>query len=104
MLSFSFLLFLAPSFRVRGDVFTPARALNKSSAGQAGRLLRSLSHVGVFKLSRPLIKLLQMEKASDHLKTFDGAGDVSTWLKKVELVARLKKIDDDEATLIALNL
>ena len=40
---------------------------------------------------------------TEFVKSFDGSSDVSSWLKKVELVARLKNITD-EATLIPLYL
>ena len=43
------------------------------------------------------------ESLTGCIKPFDGSGNVATWLKKVELVARIKKIED-EPTLIPLHL
>ena len=40
---------------------------------------------------------------SDYIKSFDGTGDIATWLRKVELVAKLKNIQD-VSTLIPLHL
>lgn len=42
-------------------------------------------------------------KFSDVVKKFDGTGDVSKWLEKIELVAKLQKIDD-VASMIPLFL
>ena len=45
-----------------------------------------------------------MDRSSaDVIKPFDGSGDVATWLKKLKLVARIKKIKD-VAALIPLHL
>jgi formamidopyrimidine-DNA glycosylase len=41
--------------------------------------------------------------SAEVIKPFDGSGDVATWLKKVKLVARIKKIKDT-AALIPLYL
>lgn len=41
--------------------------------------------------------------SSDVMKSFNGEGDVVAWLKKVKLVAKLRKIDD-EASFIPLYL
>ena len=48
------------------------------------------------------IPLLAMER-TETLKVFDGSGDVATWLKKVKLVAKLKKVAD-LATFLPLYL
>ena len=44
-----------------------------------------------------------MQKANDLIRCFDGSGDIATWLRKVELVARIKEIND-VSTLIPLYL
>ena len=44
----------------------------------------------------------EMDK-SEYLRPFDGSNDVATWIKKAELVARIKK-EEDEAAFIALHL
>lgn len=52
-----------------------------------------------------LTELNQLESRSltGCIKPFDGFGDIAAWIKKVELVARIKKIDD-VAALIPLHL
>ena len=40
---------------------------------------------------------------AEFIKPFDGTGDIATWLKKIDLVARLNKIDN-VAALIPLYL
>ena len=45
-----------------------------------------------------------MERAlNESVRPFDGSSEVSTWMKKIKLVARLKKIED-LAAFIALFL
>ena len=44
-----------------------------------------------------------MDKASEYLRPYDGSNDVATWIKKAELVVRIKKIED-EAGFIPLHL
>ena len=39
----------------------------------------------------------------DMIKSFDGSGDVTVWLKKIKLVAKMQKIED-LASLIPLYL
>lgn len=41
--------------------------------------------------------------APEYIRPFDGSGDVGTWIKKVELICRIKKVDD-EAAFIPLYL
>lgn len=35
-----------------------------------------------------------MERSGDYIKPYDGSTEIATWLKKVKLVARIKKITD----------
>lgn len=38
-----------------------------------------------------------MDKSSECIKSYDGSADIATWLKKVKLVAKLKKVEHLEA-------
>lgn len=49
------------------------------------------------------LRRVDLPSRPDFIKPFDGTGDVSTWLKKVDLVARLHRIDN-VAALIPLYL
>ena len=35
-----------------------------------------------------------MQKITDALQSFDGTGDIPTWIRKLELAAKIKEIAD----------
>lgn len=69
---------------------------------------RPVMAAGLWLCERVVLHSLQaitaMEKTTDtFIRTFEGRGDVATWIKKVELVAKIKKIKN-VAYLIPLYL
>ena len=45
-----------------------------------------------------------MDRIQDVMRTYDGSGDVASWLTKLKLVTKLKKKDEDLANIIPLYL
>ena len=55
------------------------------------------------KLFRPTVKMAD-DRITSVLKPFNGEGDVTAWLSKVELVVKLTKKKTDLAAIIPLYL